>query len=530
MTIAHIILIVIVSLIILYHIAWGIGALLTKYADHTNSFSYTPYFNGFFFVVWIILLILAVVFVDVESTTSKPKVSYNTTVNKQSILDFPKMEKIIRTYFQDKQDQQERITKKYAKTYYINKWKGQPLQKNQSVKVIGGSSLRGNLFLELADGSRGYSNDVQLPYAQRDASLDCELTSEPCCLMSRKHFDTLIKNKTIDQIDPDKRYRTEVANVHGEWFALMAFKVFDEDSGIFFHPVLICDQNKRVVQYRKLELKTHANAWILKRMPFASWIYDQPWLTWLADKNLYDRFDERLFEESNIFTFILTALVAICILIIRGIQVAFLCCVPMLLLMLLMHFRYAYPLFNNKVLPWVLGIIGFMFAHCISVIALSYITWVIYLPLSVLGFVLTIVLMKDLIFDRCTNCHLMFSKERIRTDITSEYDTDYYGVSEAREVVGRRTHYNTKKVTETTTLKNQYGHTVYEDSDTTTTTTSKTFETRRYDDYKQKDHVKELEYTWLCDHCMDVSHSQEIERKVVDRVKIGSHLETKQVY
>lgn len=530
MTIAHIILIVITGLIILYHIAWGIGRLLTKYTDSTNSFSYTPGFNGFFCVVAILILIVAVLWVEVESSFSEPKVSYVTSISKESTLQFRSMENVIREYFREKPDQQERLANKKAKRFDINKWKGQPLQKDQSAKVIGSHASGSYLYLELPDGTRGYANDVSLSPAQRDASFDCELTDEPCYLMTRSKFEALVKNKTIDQIDPKKRYRKEVANVQGEWFAMMTFKVFDKDSGRFFYPILICDQNKRVVQYREQEISTRGNAWILKRMPFASWIYDQPWLTWLAEKHLYERFDDRLFEESNVLTFILTLIVDICVLAILGIHFAFLCCVPLLLLMLAMHFRYAYPLFNNKVLPWVLGIIGFAFAHCISVVVLSYISWVIYVPLSIFGFVITIALMQDLIFDRCTACHLMFAKERIRTELKNEYDTDPYAVSEEREVVERRTHRTTKKVTETTTLKNEYGHTIAEDSDTTTTTTSVTYETVKFDDFVQKDHVKEFEYTWLCDHCMDVSYSNEEERKIIDRRKVGSHLETRRAY
>lgn len=523
--ISHAILLGICGFIILYLLIVLAEKLISKYTRITTSLTYAESFSPFAWIIIILLVTIGLTWVHIGDTRITPKVSYHTIYSEESLIEFSRMDEVIYSYFRNKQDQENKGKKYHRGEYRIDDWKGKKVRANQPVDVIGVSHSGGRLYVELPDGSRGYSYNVQLTPEQIDSIYECELAYNYGYLISRDRFNELILNKTIDQIDPDKRYRVEVAQVNGEWFAMMAFKVFDDNIGKFFYPVLICDKNKVIQDYRRIELKTHGNAWILKRIPFAAWVFDQPWITWIANKHLYKNYEVKdILPNGGILMFLLKLAIGIIYCIIVAYWFVLLNSIPLLILTLLIRFRYIYYVFSNKVLTWVLGVLGFIGAHCISVIMLEDFSWVYYVIISISGFGAAVLLLMHIISCRCDHCRYVLCKDLITKKLVNEYDTDYYDKSEYVGVIGSRTETWTEEITETTRITDQYDNTLSSSSSTRYEDHSRTYETLKYDDYIQKDHVQEFDLTWKCRHCRDISHTKDSNRWVTERIKVGSHI------
>ena len=83
----------------------------------------------------------------------RPYMRYTTTMTQPALLEFNRIEDEIKAYFASQTQQKTNSYKKQS--YNLNEWNGLELKANQQVEVIGTNHMRGSLYLQLPDGTRG---------------------------------------------------------------------------------------------------------------------------------------------------------------------------------------------------------------------------------------------------------------------------------------------------------------------------------------------------------------------------------------
>ena len=489
--------------------------------------------------VIIVGIILLITWAQMSSTRKHGKVEYITTITRNGFVEFPLVHKEVTAFVKEKQKTLPVVTQNKSKKKSKNNnkesekcqdWEGIAVHVGDSVRVIG--EYNGKCYVVLKDGSYGLiSNnflDLDTECIERLSLKSRRSHQDGGKLMSEDAFRKLICGKTIDQIDPDSLYRIEVTkNVYEESFAIFAFKVFDSNTGTFYRPTIQFNQQGMVKGYSSTPLNTHWNAWILKHIPFVNWIYDQEWLTWIC--NQYKFASPELFEWSNdgfgktVIGIIgwLIGIIFYCIVV--GGWLALVSWIPMLLLCSLIRFRYIYP-YSNKVLSWVVSILGCICASVSSIVILAEYSWVIYIPLSLLGLGLCGALLGDILSERCNRCHLMYTKRLNKEYLDREYDTDWVDKKVKGELLSSRTKRWTIRTTTTRTTIDSDGneHVSQSYSDRHH---HRTYETNLFHDYQEKFHVKVFESEWKCSYCGNLTYSSRENSTLADRRKVGTHKE-----
>lgn len=508
-------------IVALYLLVVLIEWIIVKRTSLTLSLSYT---HNSTMEAWIfcILFFTFLTWLQVERTMPRPYMRYTTTMTQPALLEFNRIEDEIKAYFASQTQQKTNSYKKQS--YNLNEWNGLELKANQQVEVIGTNHMRGSLYLQLPDGTRGICFCPNKTAYYTDSIKQSNLARYTGKLISRDSFNTLIANKTLEQIDPDTIYRKEVAYIHGKWFALMAFKVFNDSTGKFFHPILVCDAQKNVEQYIESTCKTYGNETLLKYAPFAPQIYDCKWISWLGDKYLYEHFDVTdLFVWKGIFGWLLKIVLRVLFWILLLLWILGVCMVPILLLLLPLRFRWPFHRLPDKLLISIVAIAGVVPTYCIMVILLADYSWFFSVLVVLLGYSSAIVGVVMHMWERCRKCRYLFAKYKIDEEILEESFSDWYTKSEYIGVVGKWRKGYTEIETETTTIQDGYGNELAREVREREIPHYTNYSEYLYYDYKQRDRHRKVKVTYECEHCGDITQQIENRTEVVDRHQIGSH-------
>lgn len=525
MAISHYIFMGIGAVVALYIFVVLVEWIIVKCTGLTLSVSYTKDF-GLTFVVIPILFFSFLTWLQVERTMPRPYMRYTTTMVQPALLEFNRIEDEIKAYFAS---QAQQGTNNYnKKRYNLEEWNGQQLKANQIVEVIGTNHMRGSLYLQLPDGTRGICFCPNKTAYYTDSIKQSNLARYTGELMSRDSFSNLIANKTLDQIDPDTIYRKEVAYVHGKWFAWMAFKVFNDSTGEFFHPILVCDAQKNVEQYIESTCKTYGNAKLLKYAPFASQIYDCKWISWLGNKYLYEHFDVTdLFVQKGILGWLLKIVLRIVFWVVFLVWSCGVCVVPMLLLILPLRFRWIYYWIPDTLLLLIVAIAGIVPTYCIMIILLADYPWFFSVFVLLFGYVTAVLMVNECLSERCGKCRYLFSKSKIDEEILEESFSDWYKKSEYIGVVDKWRKGYTEIETETVVIEDGNGNEVAREVKEREIPHYTDYTEYLYHDYEQRDRRRKVNVTYKCEHCGDITQKVFNRNEVVDRRQIGSHTEVR---
>lgn len=475
---------------------------LAKRTRLVTSFLYGPIPSVSLILFVLVVVCLLFTWARTASTNKKGDVHISATLSEETVLDCRIMRKELISYFVWKEGT-EGVTVR-EKEYEIERRLVRRLDVNEKVEIIGAYNLC-ELYAQLEDGSRGIIYyGVDLSIEQMDSISAEELSTSYNKLISKERFYDLVRDNTLDGIDPDSIYRVEVTRFGDEIFALLAFKVFD-DTGEFFRPMLVFDQNGVFKDCRHIELKTHWNAWILNRLPFASWIYDQPWLTWIIDRYLYEQYSiDDIVEVESIWHFLIRIVVYVIYYILMGFWMVLFISLPLLVLCGLLRFRYFFP-FSNKVCAWIFMIIELLHAYVFFVLILAECTWLLSVPILLVGIMLGAIVLYVFLRERCTNCHLMFTKMKIGEYFVEEYDEtrvrtreDYVG-STAEEWI-KTTKKDTISIGGDGSVRT---YTSYEE-----TPYERVFHKYMRRVFEDDYHVQVFRQRWKCMHCQHISHTR----------------------
>lgn len=398
-----------------------------------------------------------------------------------------------------------------------------------ALKIIGCKSSLG-VYVQTEDSSKGFvfSNELSLPQSKiEQLEKESPLEDEIGVLISEQSFNNLIHTaKTLQELDPDGSMTIERAKASDTTiYAVVAYKVFEEENGLFYRPVLRCAADGTIDHVQKTyPYDSHWNAWILKRIPYAWWVYDLPIVNKLGNTGLYRNYTYRASKPDGVLKFIGYILLIILVFAVYGAWIALVCCLPMMILGLSIRLRYLYYPLNNLTLGLLIFIVAFVGAHIISVVMLSEYCWLIYVPLSIVGFVLCTLLLIAHVGERCNHCKMMYTDKIIHTALDGEYDTDWYDKSEKGAKVSERTHRWTNRRTTVSYVPSVFGG-YYRDESHHDTHHHKTITTFAYHDYKQKDHVKEYTDTHQCKHCGNITYTKRKASKVAEKKYVGTHTE-----
>lgn len=480
---------------------------LAKRTRLVTSFSYGPIpdLSVVLFVIIVVCLLFA--WARTASTTKTGDVHVSATLSEETILACPMMHKAQVAYLAWKEASESGTTVTRDKRYEIEQRIVRCLKPKQKIEFLGVPPSELGFYAQLEDGSRGVIvGDFNLTSEQIDSIYAEKLTGDGGKLISSERFFEMVQNKTLDEIDPDSIYRLEVTRYGGEIFAVLAFKVFLEGTGEFCRPMLVFDSNGVFKDCWYIDMNTHWNAWLLCRLPFVSCIYNQPWLTWIIDRYPYEQYAiDDIVEVDGILSFVLRMLVFAIYYVIVGLWMVFFISLPVLVLCGLLRFRYLFP-YSNKVCAWVFSIIGVVHAYVFFVLVLADCTWLLVVPIILSGLVIGAVVLYIFLRERCTNCHLMFTKRNIGEYLVEEYDETRVRTRE--DYVGSTTEDWVKTTKKTTIEINEYGnvreHVSYEE-----TPYERVFHKYMRRVFEDDYHVQVFRQRWKCVHCQHISHTRE---------------------
>ena len=348
--------------------------------------------------------------------------------------------------------------------------------------------------------------------------------------ITRKAVDAIPLGISLEQMDsilvPTDRAVMEDGFLKAEYLRM---EVFDKGSGRFYKPVMKFQNGEycgcELVPYRK----THLNAWLLKILPGAEWVYDHNVFNIDFQKKAFGKLALKDAKEvtlkDNFFEYIMVLAVAILLLVIVFAFYVFIPMLPAYTFYGLMLFPPLFKPFSEKMLSIVVTVLAVLgYYYC-------WLTFMPYMSFFIMPFLMypaATLAIEPLLGDAlCSKCRYMNYDVLDHTEFLGEHYTNR--VEDKRRKVGSRkvaTRQTWKETTTTTKnsvsgqILNQYtnksdvkNYTDYED-------------TYRTDSYACKYLVKSYRDYYRCEVCGTITYSDRDEWELVSKDHIGTSTST----
>ncbi len=313
---------------------------------------------------------------------------------------------------------------------------------------------------------------------------------------------------------------------------VIPLKVFDPATGTFFLPIMKYGKDGSCLGYDKKTYKTHYNAWLLKWLPGADWVFEQPWMTVVLNESMHQSDDMQTKGTITGTWGTIIGIVTICVLaILFIIWIGSWGIVVPLILNGLMGFRYIYYIFNNTILGFVIVLLTLAWAYICTILMLSYTYWFVYIPVILVTEVWMLRITYGLLSVRCSKCGRLHTIHEIDCELTEEEESDWVHESRFNKTV--------KSWKERYTTYTPVDHYVVEtrngvEMSRRHTGTSKTnvqqhtiqHGTDLYDDYEVKYRYSYYKITMQCSECENLTYRNEVEQKEIERRYKGQHTES----
>lgn len=337
--------------------------------------------------------------------------------------------------------------------------------------------------------------------------------------MTRSKFERLFIGKTIHEADSLSRVALSVADTKEGRKAEYEINVFDPDNGRFHYPIVTLDENGRIASYELREESSKAD-WLLRRLPLVETLIDCDFTAKMIESNVYEK---ATLDSLPTWLYWLKMLA---LLVVFGIGwllwMFFTGLIPMLVIVVLLCLRYPFYFVGDKTFCWIAGAVAVIFQYVWTVLAMCYgVYWFIQIPAAVVVTACTLfALINDLIYlphPRCPHCRSLGSIVYQRSEQLGEHE-EWREVTERGELVDSTT-YKWDTWTDVTETK------IYTDGRRTVNTRqkdlqhhSKTVNVYKWNVFDVKYLVKHMRNYYRCGKCgfveyLDGNVDKELERK-----------------